>query len=31
MKMGVLTRLKRLEMVRAVEESDRPLKVEFAT
>jgi hypothetical protein len=30
MKSALLTRLKRLETVRAVEESDRPLKVEFA-
>ena len=30
MKVAVLARLKRLETVRAVEESDRPLKVEFA-
>ena len=30
MKTGVLARLKRLETVRAVEASNRPLKVEFA-
>jgi len=30
MKTGVLARLKRLETVRAAEERDRPLKVEFA-
>ena len=30
MKTGVLARLKRLETVRAVEESNRPLKIEFA-
>jgi hypothetical protein len=30
MRSALLPRLKRLETVRAVEESDRPLKVEFA-
>ena len=30
MKTGVLTRLKRLESVRAVEQSHRPFKIEFA-
>jgi hypothetical protein len=30
MKTGVLARLKRLETVRVVEESNRPFKVEFA-